>query len=542
MSALVSADGLSPQVVAPELNTAHETDNDHNQPAPPSHGPPANFSEAQAYFFSMIQGIVQAGGAPVNPNAAQNAHHLPSSGSTSSNSQGVAPILPTSHGPSPAFLSILQTALALGPPPPSGFPDVATMVHDIANGINAPTTIFGSSPVVANNQTTSTGQQNGNGPPGHDGVDEDEGDMPSLEAAVPSATVLPPQWNWDSPLTSSVSVQNSHTQAAAADPYISPQPDADAAAVAAMQALSPPPSATGLLAAIEALGSLAPQPPPPGSLAEQFATMMAGGGSVPVTLSNALDNISVTVDTLPLGGVPHPTRYRGPPFDAIAFVNSLEEVDISSIPEEDMRCPHCWLPFGTTGEADPLYVDMTYHDPQVAPEPEHAERQDMFHEMPFDVTRPDNDPVRTPCCHIFGRGCLIESLEKVNASCPTCRHEFRPQPQAPNVTSGPVNFGDPDADVDPDGFAIDIWGPEGGPPIVAPMGDLFQTIGTAAGAIEVPSEDFVPPDPMAGAFSGPGGLVVPAYMNPAEDISDSEINWDDEAALAAAMGFSEEAD
>jgi hypothetical protein len=29
-----------------------------------------------------------------------------------------------------------------------------------------------------------------------------------------------------------------------------------------------------------------------------------------------------------------------------AYVDTLEEVDISAIAAADMNCPHCWLPFG----------------------------------------------------------------------------------------------------------------------------------------------------------------------------------------------------
>jgi len=117
-------------------------------------------------------------------------------------------------------------------------------------------------------------------------------------------------------------------------------------------------------------------------------------------------------------------------FDAAAFVDTLEEVDISTIPAEDMRCPHCWLPFGTTEEDDPAFVPVSESDMT----PELAERQTIFHELAFDASRPDNDPVRTPCGHVFGRGCLIESMEKVGTRCPMCRQELRPKPEIPDLT------------------------------------------------------------------------------------------------------------
>ncbi len=37
---------------------------------------------------------------------------------------------------------------------------------------------------------------------------------------------------------------------------------------------------------------------------------------------------------------------------AVDFVDTLEEVDIADIAAEDMKCPHCWLPFGTTTDKD----------------------------------------------------------------------------------------------------------------------------------------------------------------------------------------------
>jgi hypothetical protein len=120
---------------------------------------------------------------------------------------------------------------------------------------------------------------------------------------------------------------------------------------------------------------------------------------------------------------------RRPRFDASAFVDTLEEVDIATIPAEDMRCPHCWLPFGTTDEDDPAFVFV----PDPDDPPELAARQVAFSELPFCAARPDNNPVRTPCGHLFGRSCLIETLEKVDTLCPTCRKELRPKPQVPGV-------------------------------------------------------------------------------------------------------------
>jgi hypothetical protein len=121
---------------------------------------------------------------------------------------------------------------------------------------------------------------------------------------------------------------------------------------------------------------------------------------------------------------------RRPPFDAVAFVDTLEQVDISTIPEEDLKCPHCWLPFGTTDEDDPTFM----FDPDADESPELAARQIALHEMPFCEARPDNNPVRTPCGHLFGKSCLIETIEKVDTLCPTCRKELRPKPEVPDAT------------------------------------------------------------------------------------------------------------
>ncbi|KAH7067826.1 hypothetical protein FB567DRAFT_599475 [Paraphoma chrysanthemicola] len=109
---------------------------------------------------------------------------------------------------------------------------------------------------------------------------------------------------------------------------------------------------------------------------------------------------------------------QAPRFDSAAFVDSLERVDISTIPAEDMKYPHCWLPFGTTADDDPSFIWA----PHPEATPELAERNAALRELPF--SRANNDPVRTPCGHIFGRDCLIRSMEDVNTLCPTCRQEL----------------------------------------------------------------------------------------------------------------------
>jgi hypothetical protein len=114
---------------------------------------------------------------------------------------------------------------------------------------------------------------------------------------------------------------------------------------------------------------------------------------------------------------------RRPRFDAVDFVDSLVQVNVADIPAEDMRCPHCWLSFGTTDEDEPEFVFTPDQDiPQ-----ELAVRQLAFRELHYCVGRADNDPVRTPCGHLFGRGCLIEVMERVDTLCPICRQELRPR-------------------------------------------------------------------------------------------------------------------
>ncbi|KAF1961782.1 hypothetical protein CC80DRAFT_500146 [Byssothecium circinans] len=110
-----------------------------------------------------------------------------------------------------------------------------------------------------------------------------------------------------------------------------------------------------------------------------------------------------------------PTR---PPFDPLRYVDSLPEVDVDDIPADANRCPHCWLPFGTTDEDNPDYLPDA---------PETAEiglALAFFAELPFDRSRMDNDPVRTPCGHVFGRSCLLDSLQLVGTTCPMCRAEL----------------------------------------------------------------------------------------------------------------------
>jgi hypothetical protein len=82
-------------------------------------------------------------------------------------------------------------------------------------------------------------------------------------------------------------------------------------------------------------------------------------------------------------------------FDAVAFVDTLGQVNVADIQAEDMRCPHCWLPFGTTDEDHPAFVFSP--DPDIPREL--ATRHIASRELPRCADRADNDPVRTPCGH-----------------------------------------------------------------------------------------------------------------------------------------------
>jgi hypothetical protein len=146
-----------------------------------------------------------------------------------------------------------------------------------------------------------------------------------------------------------------------------------------------------------------------------------GPGDTLAQLTSTYDFMNAIAEFLGLLPQTSMSVYRNPtlpPFDAAAYVNSLEEVDMSTIAPEDNKCPHCWLPFGTTCEDEPGYVPGVESDPEV------EECLAIGRELPFCATRPNNDPVRTWCGHIFGRGCLLESLEKTNRRCPMCRQDL----------------------------------------------------------------------------------------------------------------------
>jgi hypothetical protein len=118
------------------------------------------------------------------------------------------------------------------------------------------------------------------------------------------------------------------------------------------------------------------------------------------------------------------------PFHIITFVDELEELDIADIPAEDNKCSICWLPFGVTDADDPDYV------PDAVESEEQATALAMFAEMPFDRSRMINDPVETPCGHVFGKTCLIDSLQMASTRCPMCRMELSSALEEDDVYGG----------------------------------------------------------------------------------------------------------
>jgi hypothetical protein len=168
---------------------------------------------------------------------------------------------------------------------------------------------------------------------------------------------------------------------------------------------------------------------------EELAASLSGNGNLPpnfVQMANMFAQMFsvVSTDSPPPADWPLIAPLRRTRFNAARFVSLLEKVEISTIAAEDMRCPHCWLQFGTMDEDDSAFVFA----PDPDDPPELAARQIAFRELPFCAAWPDNDPIRTPCGHLFGRSCLIETMEKVDTLCPTCRQELRPKPKVPNAT------------------------------------------------------------------------------------------------------------
>jgi hypothetical protein len=83
---------------------------------------------------------------------------------------------------------------------------------------------------------------------------------------------------------------------------------------------------------------------------------------------------------------------------AIAYVDSLQRIELSTIAVNDRRCPFCWGVYGEDGGWKPI-----------APAP--------------NASSPIN-PVRTACGHMFHHGCLMEVVEKSSKDCPLCNTEL----------------------------------------------------------------------------------------------------------------------
>jgi hypothetical protein len=167
-------------------------------------------------------------------------------------------------------------------------------------------------------------------------------------------------------------------------------------------------------------------PTPPAAFHLSATEIWAGpglsNGIFPLSVYSHLDGpVAAIVDHVLTELAQIQDQYLNAPFDPVVFVDNLEQVNIASIPDEDMRCPLCWISFGTTYEEDdPNFEFMA--DPE--DDPELTARQVAFRELPFCASRADNNPVRTPCGHLYGRSCLIESLENVDTLCPYCRQEM----------------------------------------------------------------------------------------------------------------------
>ncbi|KAJ4363565.1 hypothetical protein N0V83_009861 [Neocucurbitaria cava] len=126
--------------------------------------------------------------------------------------------------------------------------------------------------------------------------------------------------------------------------------------------------------------------PPDGGLMLNGVLTCLNTGGVLMNISQALVQISESMNEDAL--LQHPDM--SPPNisheDAVAFVNSLPDLDIQTIPRQDLRCPLCWADFDEV------------------------------------VDGYNNKPKRAPCCgKWFGTDCLVESLEGTGPLCPLCR-------------------------------------------------------------------------------------------------------------------------
>lgn len=92
------------------------------------------------------------------------------------------------------------------------------------------------------------------------------------------------------------------------------------------------------------------------------------------------------------------------------FVTNLEEVEIATIAAEELRCPFCWNEFGVV-DTEETEAETSIND-----------YQHFLDAIPRERL---NDPVRTPCGHLFGKGCLFISMT-TSPLCPVCREPFHP--------------------------------------------------------------------------------------------------------------------
>ncbi|PVI06430.1 hypothetical protein DM02DRAFT_623346 [Periconia macrospinosa] len=93
----------------------------------------------------------------------------------------------------------------------------------------------------------------------------------------------------------------------------------------------------------------------------------------------------------------------------MAFINTLEEVDIASIEPHLLRCPFCWNKFGTSDwnkEGAGPWADAD---------------EEFLSSIPKERR---NDPVRTPCGHLYGKACLFTSMT-TSPLCPVCREDLQ---------------------------------------------------------------------------------------------------------------------
>lgn len=139
------------------------------------------------------------------------------------------------------------------------------------------------------------------------------------------------------------------------------------------------------------------------SFMEQLSVVDIGGGAI---------NIATYPD--------YPTMWNDTTtsIDAKTFVDNLEIISLTNISKNFMRCPICWLDFGTTIEDDPAY--SCHLNPDISPI--EATSLGLIQAVPFSA--PDNDPVKTRCGHLFGKDCLEKVVREGERRCPLYRQDL----------------------------------------------------------------------------------------------------------------------